>query len=136
MLGMTRETYYRVDKIFDWIAYISMFIVGIRYGYGWILLFFLIYRLIGQSLNYLLENGSLFIFFPNFFEVVFLWLMVGRHFNFDLFSIKYILWLIPLFVAKEIQEFWIYFIWPAHLHRHGYPTILKIFGQQKKVTWK
>ena len=136
MLGMTRKIYYRIDKIFDWIAYITMFIVGIQYGYEWILLPFLVYRFIGQFLNYLLGDGKLFVFFPNLFEAVFLWLIVGRRFGFNLFSPDYLKWLFILFIIKEIQEFWIYHIWPAHLHRHGYPKILKIFGQQKKVTWE
>ena len=135
-LGMSRKLYYEIDKPVDWISYVVMYTVGIRYGFFFILTPFLLYRMIGQIIFMAGGKQKHFILFPNFFEVVFFWVILGRQLGADMWSRQYLLLLGCLFMFKILQEIWIYHIWPARLRRHGYPTILSVFGQKRQVRWK
>ena len=134
-LGMSRKLYYEIDKPMDWVSYIVMYAVAIQQGFSLLLTPFLIYRLIGQVIFMTSGRQKHFVFFPNFFEVVFFWHILGDRLGADVGSQPFLMLLAGLLVLKIIQEIGVYYVWPAHLRRHGYPWILRLLGQTKKVRW-
>ncbi len=137
-LGMSRKMYYLIDKPVDWVSYIAMYAIILRLGDPRIIGIasaLLLYRFVGQMINWITHEGSHFIWFPNFFEVFFGWVLISLQFGFVLWSPGYFGLLLLFFCIKELQEVGLYHVWPAYLRRHGYPRILRLLGQTKKVRW-
>ena len=135
MLGMRRKLYYQIDKPMDWVSYIAMYAVAIQQGFSLVLTPFLVYRLVGQVIFMTTGKQKYFVLFPNFFEVVFFWYILGNRLGADLWSQQFLGLLAGLLVLKLIQEFLLYYVWPWYLHHRGYPWILRLLGQTKKVRW-
>lgn len=70
--GLERYSYQTVDKLADYVTYIMMLIVGIRWRIKKTILILFLYRTIGQVLFFTTRNDFLFIFFPNFLEPMFM----------------------------------------------------------------
>ena len=110
VVRMNRMTYQRWDKCVDWCAYATQLVVAARYGFFVPFLFLFLYRFVG-FVGFMRTNKRVyFIFFPNLFDMAFLWML--------LFSpATPWVWLALLFFAKEVHEFILHYWWP-----HADPT--------------
>lgn len=110
IVHITRKQYQYFDKMLDLVSFVAMLLVGIRYGMFWPLLFFFVYRLIGYWLYMRTHDQRYFVYFPNFFEVVFLWTVVGKAMGITdhLVPSAYWTWLVVLFLLKELHEAYIH----------------------------
>jgi len=67
-LGMSDVLYQTLDKSADYVSYIFMLIVGLRWKIRKIILILFIYRTLGQFLFFLTRNEIMFFYFQNFLE--------------------------------------------------------------------
>lgn len=67
-LGMKEEIYQILDKFTDYISYIFMLIVGLRWKIRKLIVLFFVYRSIGQVLYFITRNEMVFFYFQNFLE--------------------------------------------------------------------
>ncbi|MBI2011947.1 hypothetical protein HYS91_04215 [Candidatus Daviesbacteria bacterium] len=67
-LGMSAVTYQVIDKFADFISYIFMLILGLRWQIKKIIVILFIYRIIGQVLFFITGNELVFFYFQNFLE--------------------------------------------------------------------
>lgn len=67
-LGMQENTYQLIDKTADYVSYIFMLIVGLRWRIRRTILILFIYRTIGQVLFFITRNELFFFYFQNFLE--------------------------------------------------------------------
>ncbi len=132
-LDFNRHEYHLVDKNLDWIAQTAMLISGINHGWGQALLALFLFRLIGQW--FFLKTGKViyFVFFPNFFEAAFLWLVAARTIPaVARLSFLQLMWGLGMaLVLKQLHEIYLHFIWPRQLIRlkkTGYPRWLQFLG--------
>lgn len=86
------SNYQAKDKLTD----IILYIFSLKYLYNPVLLFLLIFRIIGTIIFFLTNNPGIFLFFPNFFESAYLFYSFGQ---------KNIIILIFLFSLKIYQEY-------------------------------
>lgn len=128
--------YHRLDKYLDWISYVSMLIVGSIRGYFLPLLLLLSFRFIGHMVFLKKKDTKYFVLFPNLYEIAFIWLVIiSELFKFEGLGFEYGLWLLALFIVKEVQEMWLHLIWPTYLRENGYPPVLRKLGYTSKVEW-
>lgn len=67
-LGLSDTTYQTIDKSMDFISYIFMLILGIRWSIRKIVLVLFAYRMVGQILFFLTGQEIIFFYFQNFLE--------------------------------------------------------------------
>ncbi len=67
-LGMSDYFYQTVDKSADFVSYIFMLLLGLRWHIRKTILILFIYRIIGQILFFITRNESIFFYFQNFLE--------------------------------------------------------------------
>lgn len=67
-LGMSEDTYQTIDKVADYVSYIFMLIVGLRWRIKKTIIVLFIYRTIGQALFFITRNELSFFYFQNFLE--------------------------------------------------------------------
>lgn len=75
-VGYTNGMYHQLDKPLDWVGLMCMYVVGYRQGLGMMLGILLFYRLLGYILYVITQKRWMFVLFPNFFEMVFVWFIV------------------------------------------------------------
>jgi len=134
---MSWREYHTLDKNIDWFGYFCMFAVGVRAGYFFPLIYWLIFKLVGQIIFIKTHKTFYFIFFPNIFEMMFLWyvVLVGQ-LGFDGWGKPFSFWFILSVAIKEVQEIWLHFLWPNYLRKFGYPKFLHKFGYEKEIEWE
>lgn len=74
--GYTNQNYHYVDKPLDFVGLLCMYIVAYQKGLGVILGILLLYRLIGYVIFLIFHKRWMFVLFPNFFEMAFVWFVV------------------------------------------------------------
>lgn len=67
-LGMADSTYQTIDKVADYISYIFMLVVGLRWQIRKIIIGLFVYRSLGQALFFITGNELVFFYFQNFLE--------------------------------------------------------------------
>lgn len=114
---VSRKQYHYVDKNLDFVYFTVMLIIGFTTSARVPLLVLFLYRLIGHVLFMRTGADVYFVLFPNFFEIVFVWVVLGQVIGFssNLDSSFYWSWLIVLFLAKEIHEFSLHYLWANYL---------------------
>ena len=70
--GMDPVSYQTWDKAADYVTYIMMLIVGMRWRIRKTIVFLFCYRTIGQVLFFTTRNDAFFFWFPNFLEPLFM----------------------------------------------------------------
>lgn len=128
IVRMSRKEYHQWDKILDWFGYVAMFIVGVQYGIALILAVFLVIRLVGQLMYHKTGNSIYFIFFPNFYEIIFFWLMFMDGWGTT--------WLVFLLVLRMLEEVWLHYFVPWYLRGRGYPKKLLRVGYKEEIIWE
>jgi len=128
LVGMPMSVYMRWDKYLDWWGYVFMYLTSLNFGFNWILVASLLFRLVGQLLFEKTKKHHIFVFFPNFFEAFFLWYVVFAIINFS--PKPY--WLVIIVVVYWIREVLLHIYWPNRLRKYGYPKWqIKYFGVRK-----
>lgn len=114
--GMNSVAYHIWDKYIDTVAFIAMLAVAIPYGALLPLVPLFLYRLIGQILFWRTLNERILIYFPNLFEAVWLWLVVGRQLGWwSTNSSNAWIGLGFMIALKEFQEIYCHFLAPKYL---------------------
>ena len=135
--GYSWHEYHTIDKALDWVSYIFMFISGLVYGVEQQLIFWMLFRFVGQVIVSASKKTGFFILFPNIFEFVFVWyVIIGGYFHINISSVPFWVWLSVVILLEELQEVWIHYYWPNRVRKYGYPKFLHAFGYQKKPGWK
>ena len=67
-LGLNDYTYQTIDKFADYVSYIFMLILGLRWRIKKTIIGLFIYRTVGQLLFFLTRNEMMFFYFQNFLE--------------------------------------------------------------------
>ncbi len=96
-ISITRPQYHLWDKNVDWFVYVVELSVAASYGLYLPFFLLLFWRFIGQFMFLKTHKRFLFVFFPNFFEVTFLWLVL-------FYPARPYVWLIAFLVAKQLHE--------------------------------
>lgn len=114
--GITRPQYQLWDKNVDWFAYVVELSVAASYGLYLPFFLLLFWRFLGQFMFMRTHKRWMFVFFPNYFEIAFLWLVIFYPQQTMHISItgNAGIWLLILIVAKEINEIGLHFILPNH----------------------
>lgn len=112
LAGITRKQYQLWDKNVDWFVYVVELSVGASYGVYLPLFLLLFWRFLGQFMFLRTHNKTVFVFFPNFFEVAFLWLVMFHpvRATIQLTQSQPWGWLIVLLIAKQIHEFILHYM--------------------------
>lgn len=97
VVGITRPQYQLWDKNVDWFAYVVELSVAANYGLYLPFFLLLFWRFTGQFMFLKTHKRFLFVFFPNFFEVAFLWLVL-------FYPARPYVWLIAFLIAKQLHE--------------------------------
>lgn len=104
-VGITRSQYQLWDKNVDWFAYVVEFSVATSYGLYLPFFFLLFWRFLGQFMFMRTHKRWMFVFFPNYFEVAFFWLVT---------LYPQWIWLVVLILAKQIHEIGLHVLLPKH----------------------
>lgn len=67
-LGMSDHTYQLIDKFADYVSYIFMLLLGLRWKVRKTVIALFIYRTVGQALFFITGNEMMFFYFQNFLE--------------------------------------------------------------------
>jgi len=127
---LTLEQYEKLDKALDFWQYtneIAFAATNLKTYFPFLIILF-IYRMIGEVMFFFKNNRKILVFFPNFFENVFLLIFLATYFkqlNF-LITNNFYIYLIIVCILKIIQEWW--------LHWKKLST-MEVFFHQKK-NWK
>lgn len=108
---MSKKLYQLIDKNLDlwWFINIIIYVFINIPEYKIYLLFLFIYRLIGQLIYYFSKNRKVLLFFPNFFEWVFILIFFGKNYFPSILEGKiYVLILIIIFIVKIFQEWFLH----------------------------
>lgn len=115
-IGVTRPQYQLWDKNVDWFAYVVELSVAASYGLYLPFFLLLFWRFLGQFMFLKTHKRWMFVFFPNFFEIAFLWLIL--FYPQQTMQVRITgnagMWLFLLIVAKEINEIGLHFLLPKH----------------------
>lgn len=71
-MGMNEVLYQNVDKVADYVSYIFMLIVGLRWRIKGLIVALFAYRTVGQILFFATGNEMMFFYFQNFLEPLFM----------------------------------------------------------------
>ncbi|MDO8452056.1 MAG: hypothetical protein Q7S76_04280 [bacterium] len=116
---ISRKQYHIWDKNIDWLAYIAELWVGAQYGVFLPLFLLLFYRFIGHFMFIHTHRPIVYLAFPNLFEVAYMWLVIfvpqGQASLLTQALPWATLWL--LFLAKELHEVLLHYVWPRVLPR-------------------
>lgn len=131
IVGMPVSAYEYLDKNLDWFEYLSMLVVGARYEFSPLLTALFVFKLIGHILFLKNRDIKYFVYFPNFFEVGFVWLVVLKSINLNL----NIYWLFVFLLLAMLREIYLHIIFPNYVEKHGFPKIYGIFGIRGMPKW-
>lgn len=106
-IRMTRPQYQLWDKNVDWAAYVVELSVAASYGLYLPFFLLLFWRFVGQFMFLSTHKRWVFVFFPNYFEIAFLWLVL-------FFPDRPVGWLIVFLVLKQVHEVWLHVFLPKH----------------------
>lgn len=109
---MSKKLYQFIDKNLDLWWYINIIIYSFFYypDYKTYLLILFIYRLIGQLIYYFNRNRRTLLFFPNFFEWIFILIFFGEnYFPSILKDETYLIISLTIFIIKIFQEWFLHF---------------------------
>lgn len=113
-IGITRPQYHLWDKNVDWFAYVVELSVAASYGLYLPFFLLLFWRFLGQFMFMHTHKKWMFVLFPNYFEMVFLWLVIFYP-NGGLVSWPtgpILTWLIVFIIGKQIHEFLLHLFTP------------------------
>ena len=115
-VGITRPQYQLWDKNVDWFAYVVELSVASSFGLYLPFFLLLFWRFLGQFMFVRTHKRWMFVFFPNFFEMIFLWLVIFYpHGGLVSWPTGHTLtWLIVFIVGKQIHELLLHFIAPKY----------------------
>lgn len=135
--GMSPLVYHIWDKYVDLFVFIVMLFSSVSYGVFNLLLILLLYRLIGQIIFWKTKNDRYLLAFPNMFEVVWLWAVVGKQINLTqkLNNIQYVNLLIILIVLKEFQELLVHLWGPKKIFPFSRNLTAKIFPWYAQINY-
>ncbi|MBI4066156.1 hypothetical protein HY411_00410 [Candidatus Gottesmanbacteria bacterium] len=113
---VSRPQYQLWDKNVDWFAYVVELSVAASYGLYLPFFLLLFWRFVGQFMFMRIHKRRVFIFFPNFFEMAFLWLVIfyphGGLTSWP--SGKTLLWLIAILLFKQLHEIYLHVVLSQH----------------------
>ena len=120
-IGITRPQYQLWDKNVDWFAYVVELSVAASYGLYLSFFLLLFWRFIGQFMFMRTHKRWMFVFFPNYFEVAFLWLVAFYPLQTTHVSVTGYagIWLVLLITSKQIHEIGLHFLLPKHPEREN-----------------
>ena len=127
---VSKKKYELIDKNIDLWFYINIMIYSyLNYPDYKVSLFILfIYRFIGQVIYYLGKNRRILLFFPNFFEGMFILIFLGKNYHPSIITGQtFYLILFIIFIIKIFQE---WFLHIADL------SIREDFLKIKKRSWR
>ena len=135
--GMNPLAYHLWDKYVDTFVFFVMLIVTIPYGIFTPLLFLLLYRLVGQLIFWETKNDRYLLVFPNIFEIVWLWMIVGKQINLiqQLNHSQSISFLILLSVFKEFQELLVHLWGPKKIFPFFRNLTAEIFPWYARINY-
>lgn len=115
-IGITPPQYHIWDKNVDWFAYVVELSVASSYGLYLPFFLLLFWRFIGQFMFMHTHKRWMFVLFPNYFEVVFLWLVLFYPQQTTDIKVTGLAgtWLIVLIIAKGINEIGLHLLLPKH----------------------
>ncbi len=96
-IGITRPQYQLWDKNVDWFAYVVELNVATSYGLYLPFFLLLFWRFVGQFMFLTTRKRWVFVVFPNYFEIAFLWLVL-------FFPARPMGWLIAMLAVKQVHE--------------------------------
>ncbi len=113
-VGYTNGMYHQLDKQLDLVGFFCMYVVGYSRGFGVVLGWLLVYRLLGYLLYLKIHKRWMFVLFPNMFEMVFVWYIVfpSAGVSFFWLTTHTLLGLSVLFVIKIGIELFIHVYQP------------------------
>lgn len=106
-IGITRAQYQLWDKNVDWFAYVVELTVAASYGVYLPFFLLLFWRFIGQFMFLRTHKRWMFVLFPNFFEVIFLWFIL-------FYPDRPLGWLIAIVIGKQLHEIGLHVLLPKH----------------------
>ncbi len=117
LVGVSRAQYHLWDKNVDWFAYGAELTVAASYGVYLPLFLLLFWRFIGHFMYLRTHKKVYFIFFPNFFEMAFMWLVVFHPVTGSIrpWAQEPWGWLVALVVVKEMHEILLHYYWDSHV---------------------
>lgn len=125
-IHMTNEQYHFWDKNADWLAYATELWVGAQYGAFLPLFLLLFYRFMGQFMFVRHHQRIYFILFPNFYENVFLWVILfHQRFQAMAWPPEPLNWLIFLLLLKLGQEVYMHSSLPKISQARWYKRVQK-----------
>jgi hypothetical protein len=112
---ISRRQYHVWDKNVDWLCYVTELWVGSLYGLFLPFFLLLFYRFLGQFMFMRSKKTVFFVFFPNFFEFAFLWLVLTHPRIQQVTSLTLREWWVlgMLLGAKLVHEFLLHYVWPS-----------------------
>lgn len=113
VVKVSRKQYHYLDKNLDFVYFTVMLIIGFSTYAASVLVLLFLFRLIGHYLFMRTHRLVFFVLFPNFFEVLFVWSVLGLE------HMLYWQWLIVLFLLKEVHEIGLHYVWANYLTRRG-----------------
>ncbi|MBI2103605.1 hypothetical protein HYT59_01215 [Candidatus Woesebacteria bacterium] len=131
--------YHLIDKYLDWIGYIVMIIVSIKLMAFPLLLALFLLRLFGQIVFLVTREDKYFIFFPNFFEFSFAYVVFLEARGINLLSTKLEYYLIysVILLIQIIREVGLHLWWPRYWRKNGNPEFMRDLGFKiKKSFWR
>lgn len=110
---LTDEAYHAWDKKVDWTMYLSELWVMARYGLLWLFVPLFLWRLVGHIWSIRIHRRIVYIFTPNVFEVMFVWIILFYTPGQSIVDTYHAhqLWLVLFLVIKMLQEILIHIIW-------------------------
>lgn len=111
-----RPEYQLWDKNVDWFTYVVELIVATSFGLYLPFFLLLFWRFLGQFMFMRIHNRRVFVFFPNFFEMAFLWLVIFYpHGGLTTWPTgQALLWLIVILAFKQLHELYVHFVLSQH----------------------
>lgn len=116
-LHISKAQYQYVDKILDFVYFLVMLVIGSQYGVFFPLVVLFVYRLIGQVIFMKNQDVRTFVFFPNVFELLFVWTVLGTitEFTNGMTAGETRIWILVLFLIKEGHEIFLHYVLPKYL---------------------
>jgi len=127
--GMGWRTYQQWDKKFDIPGFIAMTYLGFVAGLGIPFGSFFVFRMIGEIFFFVYKKQAILLFFPNFIEPYFVWVLLLKNFNLPIY------WLVILFVLQILLEYFLHIFWPNYLKKNDFPKFFRAFGLTKVENW-
>jgi hypothetical protein len=113
------------DKIFDSVTFVAELIVALTTPYALLMTALFTYRMLGHAVFWSTKKPRVLVWFPNFFETVFFWLLIPRSWYapFDPFTLLFF-----LCGVKVVHEVVLHWIWPTYIGRPWQKQLKRMFA--------